>query len=80
MRGGVVVELGGRKELGPQGQIIGTKDPKIYFKFLIGLFSLSIGLRVVYCGESYVVFEEVSKFPSKGRGKLGTTIRDDCVV
>ena len=80
MRGRVVVELSGRKELGPQGQIIGTKDLKICFKFLIGLFGLPISLGVVCSGELYIIFEKVSKFLSKGGGKLGTTIRDNCVV
>ena len=75
-----MVELGGKKELGPQGQIIGTKDPKICFKFLIGSFSLPISLGVVCSGESYVVFEKVSEFASKGRGELRTMIGDDCVM
>ena len=80
MRGRVVVELSSRKELGPRGQIIGTKDLKICFKFLIGLFGLPISLRVVCSGESYIIFEKASKFLSKGGGKLGTTIRDNCVM
>ena len=75
-----MVELGGKKELGPQGQIIGIKNPKICFKFLIGSLGLSISLRVVCCGESYVIFEKVSEFASKGRGELRTMIGDDCVM
>ena len=80
MRGGIVVELSSRKELGPRGWIIGTKDPKICFKFLIGSFSLSISLRVVCCGESYIIFEKASEFPSEGGGELGTMIKDNCVI
>ena len=80
MRGRVVVELSGREELGPQGRIIDTKDLKICFKFLIGLFSLPISLGVVCSGESYIIFEKASKFPSEGRGELGTTIGDNCIV
>ena len=72
MRGKVVVELGGRKELGPQGWIVGTKDLKICFEFLIGSFSLPIGLGVVCSGGLYVIFEKASKFLSEGEGKLGT--------
>ena len=80
MRGGVVVELGGRKELGSQGQIIDTKDLKICFKFLIGSFGLPIGLEVVCSGELYVIFEKASKFLSEGGGELGTTIGDNCIM
>ena len=35
---------------------------------------------MVCSGELYIVFEKVSEFLSEGRGELGTTIRDDCVV
>ena len=65
MRGGVVVELSGRKELGLRGWIIGTKDSKIYFKFLISSFGLPISLEVVCCGELYIVFEKASEFLSE---------------
>jgi len=47
---------------------------------LIQMLSLSIGLRVVGCGESDFIVEESSEFFSKFRGKLGISIRDDFVV
>ena len=53
-----MVEFGGGKELHPFGWIIGAKDAEIGFEFLIGSFSLSIGLRMVGSGESYVIVEE----------------------
>ena len=53
-----MVEFGGGEELHPFSWVIGAKDTKISFKFLIGSLSLSVGLRVVGGGESYVVVEE----------------------
>ena len=47
MRGGVVVEFSRGEGLYPFGQVIGAKDVEIGLEFLIGLFSLSISLRVV---------------------------------
>ena len=56
------------------------KDAKIHLKFLISFLSLSIDLRVIGCGQMNIVFEEASEFFSKGRGKLGTMIRDEDVM
>ena len=53
-----MVEFGGGKELHPFSWVIGAKDVEISFEFLIGSFSLSVGLRVVCSGESYVIVEE----------------------
>ena len=53
-----MVEFGGGKELHPFSRVIGAEDAEISFEFLIGSFSLSVGLRVVGSGESYVVVEE----------------------
>ena len=53
-----MVEFGRGKELHPFSRVIGAKDAEISLEFLIGLFSLSVGLRVVGGGESYVVVEE----------------------
>ena len=53
-----MVEFGGGEELHPFSQVIGAEDAEISFKFLIGSLSLSISLRVVGSGESYVVVEE----------------------
>ena len=58
MWGGVMVEFSGGEKLHPFSQIIGTEDAEIGFKFLIGSFSLSVGLRMVGSGESYVVVEK----------------------
>ena len=75
-----MVELGRRKELHPFSRVIGAENTEIGFEFLIGSFSLSIGLRVIGSGESYVVVEETCKFLSEGRSKLWTTIRNEGVV
>ena len=53
-----MVEFGGGKELHPFGWVIGAKDAEIGFKLLVGSFGLSIGLRMVGSGESYVIVEE----------------------
>ena len=39
-------------------RVIGAEYAEIGFEFLISSFSLSVGLRVVGGGESYVVVEE----------------------
>ena len=54
------MEFGGGEELHPFCRVIGAEYAEIGFEFLIGSFSLSIGLRVVGSGESYVVIEEAS--------------------
>ena len=53
-----MVEFGGGKELHPFSWVVGAEDAEISLEFLIGSLSLSIGLRVVGGGESYVVVEE----------------------
>ena len=53
-----MVEFGGGKELHPFSWVIGAEDVEIGLKFLIGSFSLSIGLGMVGSGESYVIIEE----------------------
>ena len=53
-----MVEFGGGEELHPFSRVIGAEDAEIRFEFLIGSLSLSIGLRVIGGGESYVVVEE----------------------
>ena len=58
MWGRVMVEFGGGEELHPFSRVIGAEDTEIGLEFLIGSFSLSIGLRVVGSGESYVVVEK----------------------
>ena len=59
MRCRVVVEFG-REELYPFGWVVGTEDVEIGFKFLIGSFCLSISLRMIGSGESYIILEKAS--------------------
>ena len=80
VRNRVVLEFGSSEEFGPLVRIIGTKDTKISFYFLIGPFSLSIGLGVISGGEADIVLQNPSKLSSESRGELGTTIRDDSVM
>ena len=58
MQSGVVVEFGRGEELYPFSRVIGAEDAEIGLEFLIGSFSLSVSLRVVGGGESYIVVEE----------------------
>ena len=53
-----MVEFGGGEELHPFSQVIGAEDVEISLEFLISSFRLSVGLRVVGGGESYVIVEE----------------------
>ena len=59
-------------------RVVGAEDAEISFEFLIGLFGLSVGLRVVGGGKFDVVFQETSKLSCECGGELGTTIRDNC--
>ena len=52
------MEFGGGKELHPFSRVVGAEDAEISLEFLIGSLSLSVGLRVVCSGESYVIIEE----------------------
>ena len=60
-----MVEFCGGEELRPFSWVIGTEYVEIGFEFLIGSFSLSIGLRVVGGGEFDIIFQEVGKFSCK---------------
>ena len=53
-----MVEFGRGEELHPFSRVIGAEDVEIGLKFLIGSFSLSVSLRMVGSGESYVIIEE----------------------
>ena len=64
----------------PGLRVVGTEDAEIGFEFLIGSFSLSVGLRVVGSGEFDVIFQETGKLSCERRGELGTTIRDKGVM
>ena len=65
-----MVKLSGGKEIHPFLRVVGTKDAKVCFNFLIGLLGLSIYLRVICSGEFDIVVEELCQFSSKGRCKL----------
>ena len=68
------MKLSGGKEVGPFPGVVGTKDAEICFDFLIGLFGLSIGLRVVCSGEFHIVLEEMCKFSGEGGSKLWSSV------
>ena len=53
-----MVKFGGGKELHPFSWVTGAEDVEIGLEFLIGSFSLSVSLRMVGSGESYVIIEE----------------------
>ena len=69
------MKLSSGEEVHPFLRIIGTEDAKICFNLLIGLFHLSICLRVVCGGEFDIVVEESCKFSGKGRSKLRASVR-----
>ena len=53
-----MVEFGGGKELYPFSWVVGAEDAEISLEFLISSLGLSVGLRMVCSGESYVIVEE----------------------
>ena len=60
-----MLEFSGGEGLGPLMGIVGAKDTKICFDFLISSFGLSISLRVVCGGKSNIIFEDSSEFPGE---------------
>jgi len=76
----IVGEFGMEKFFGPRGWVCATKDSEISFYFLVNTFNLPIRLEVVGGGERKVVVQKFSKFSSKGRCELRTTIRDNFIV
>ena len=75
-----MVEFSRGKELYPFRWVVGTEGAKVCLKFLIGLLSLTISLRVIGSGQPNVIFEKASKFLSEDRGELGTSIRDESIM
>ena len=65
MWGRVMVEFNRGEELHPFSRIIGAEDAEIGLEFLIGSF-LSVGLRMIGSGKSYVIVEEACKFLCEG--------------
>ena len=74
VRGSVMLEFSSGKKVGPGSGIVGAENTEVGFHLLIDSFSLSISLGMIGCGESDVVVEELGKFLSKGRSKLGASI------
>jgi hypothetical protein len=62
MWNGVMDELSRRQELGPIMGVVGTKDPKIGFYFLIGSFGLTVGLRMISGRKTDIIMEDSGKF------------------
>jgi hypothetical protein len=57
-----------------------TIDLEIRFQFLIEVFSLFIGLRMISCQWHNGVIKELGKGLREFGNELGTTIRDDLVI
>ena len=58
-----MLEFSSREEIQPTSGVVGAKDSKVSFDFLVDPFGLSICLGVVGCGKSNIVLEEVGEFP-----------------
>ena len=56
-------------------RVVGTENVEVDFNLLIGPFSLSIDLRVIYGGEFDIIVEELGQLSSKSRCKLWTSVR-----
>ena len=80
MGSGVVHEFCHGEEFRPFRRLVFSKDPKEGFEFLVDSFGFAINLRVVGCGEGNVIFQEVCELSCEGRGKLGSSVRDDSVM
>ena len=74
------MKLSSGKEVCPFPRVVGTEDAKICFNLLIGLFCLSICLRVIHGGEFDIVVEESCKFSGKGGCELWTSVGYQRVV
>ena len=58
MRGGVVLKLGGGKEVQPALGVVGAEDAEVRFDLLVSAFRLSVGLRMVGGGELDLILEK----------------------
>ena len=54
-----MVKLSSGKVICPFPRVVGAKDAKICFNFLIGSLSLSIHLRMICSGEFDIIVEEL---------------------
>ena len=58
MQNRVMVKLSSGEEVHPFLRVVGTENAKICFNLLIGLFCLSICLRVICGGEFDIIVKE----------------------
>ena len=58
----------------PGSRVCATKDPKVSFHLLIDSFCFSVGLRMIGGGKGKFITKELSKFLSKGGGKLRSSV------
>ena len=75
-----MVEFRRRKELYPFSRVVGTEDAEICLKLLIGLFGLTIGLRMIGSGEANIILEETSKFFGKSESELRASVGDESIM
>ena len=75
-----MVKLSGRKQVCPFPRVVGAEDAEVCFNLLIGLFCLSICLRVIRGGEFDIVVEESCQFSGKGGCELWASVRYQRVV
>ena len=74
------MKLSSGEEVHPFPRIIGAKDVKICFNFLVGSLSLFISLRMICGGKLDIVVEESCKFSGEGGSKSRASIRYQRVV
>ena len=65
-----MMKLSSEKKVCPFPRVIGTEDAKVCFSLLIGLFRLSISLRVICSGEFDIIVEESCQFSGEGGCEL----------
>ena len=70
-----MVKLSSGKQVRPFLRVVGAEDAEICFNLLIGLFCLSICLRVIRGGEFDIVVEESCQFSGKGGCELWASVR-----
>ena len=68
------MKLSSGKKVCPFPRVVGTEDPEIGFDLLIGLFGLSVCLRVICGGELDVIVEESCQFSGKGGCELWASV------
>ena len=75
-----MVKLSGGKKVHPFLRVVGAEDAEVCFNLLIGLFCLSICLRVIRGGEFDIIVEESCQFSGKGRCELWASVGYQRVV